>query len=160
MKSAADRDALRRALTDGRIATVGTDHAPHLLSQKQGGCRKAASGMPMVQFSLPTMLELVDDGVLTIRRLVELMAHNPARIFSVSGRGFLREGYKADIVVVHRGNPWTVTENIIQSKCKWSPMLGHNYRWRVQQTICNGHIIYNKGDFDEAYRGEAVIFRS
>ncbi|WP_288152161.1 dihydroorotase [uncultured Prevotella sp.] len=160
VKSADDRDALRRALTDGRITTVGTDHAPHLLSQKQGGCRKAASGMPMVQFSLPTMLELVDDGVLTIRRLVELMAHNPARIFSVSGRGFLREGYKADIVVVRRGNPWTVTENIIQSKCKWSPMQGHNYRWRVQQTICNGHIIYNKGDFDEAYRGEAVIFRS
>ena len=88
------------------------------------------------------------------------MAHNPARIFSVSGRGFLREGYKADIVVVRRGNPWTVTENIIQSKCKWSPMQGHNYRWRVQQTICNGHIIYNKGDYDEAYRGEAVIFRS
>ena len=160
VKSAADRDALRRALTDGRITTVGTDHAPHLLSQKQGGCRKAASGMPMVQFSLPTMLELVDDGVLTIQRLVELMAHNPARIFSVTRRGFLREGYKADIVVVRRGNPWTVTENIIQSKCKWSPMQGHNYRWRVQQTICNGHIIYNKGDFDEAYRGEAVIFRS
>ena len=160
VKSTDDRDALRRALTDGRITTVGTDHAPHLLSQKRGGCRKAASGMPMVQFSLPTMLELVDDGVLTIRRLVELMAHNPARIFSVTQRGFLREGYKADIVVVRRGNPWTVTENIIQSKCKWSPMQGHNYRWRVQQTICNGHIIYNKGDFDEAYRGEAVIFRS
>lgn len=160
VKTRADRDALRKALTDGRITTIGTDHAPHLLSQKQGGCRKAASGMPMVQFSLPTMLELVDDGVLSIERMVELMAHNPARLFNVSERGFIRKGYKADITIVRPDSPWTVTKDTIQSKCKWSPMEGHTYQWQVEVTICNGHIIYNKGKFDEAYRGEAVIFRS
>ena len=160
VKAKADRDELRRALADGRITTVGTDHAPHLLAQKQGGCRKAASGMPMVQFSLPTMLELVDDGIITMERLVELMAHNPARLFEVDGRGFLREGYKADITITRPHSPWTVTKEKIQSSCKWSPMEGHEYQWRVEQTICNGHIIYNKGAFDEAYRGEAVLFRS
>lgn len=160
VKTRADRDELRKALMDGRITTVATDHAPHLLAQKQGGCRKAASGMPMVQFSLPSMLELVDDGVLTVERMVELMAHNPAKLFSVTDRGFLRKGYKADITIVRPNAPWTVTKDIIQSSCKWSPMEGHEYRWRVEQTICNGNIIYNKGEFDEAYRGEAVVFRS
>ncbi len=159
VKTRADRDALRLAIADGRITTVATDHAPHLITQKQGGCRRAASGMPMVQFSLPAMLELADQGTLTIERIVELMAHNPARLFSVSSRGFLRTGYKADITIVRPHSPWTVTKDTIQSKCKWSPMEGHTFQWRVVQTICNGHIIYDKGTFDDTYRGEAVIFR-
>ena len=124
IKSFLDLTALRQGLTDRRISVVATDHAPHLLSQKQGGCSHAASGMPMIQFSLPTMLELVDQGVLTIERLVELMAHNPATIFGVRQRGFLRPGYKADLVIVRPNAPWTVTPDIIQSKCKWSPMEG------------------------------------
>lgn len=160
VKSKDDREALRKALNDGRIFTIATDHAPHLLSQKQGGCRKAASGMPMVQFSLVTMLELVDEGVLTIERLVELMCHNPARLFDVSKRGYLRKGYQADVAIVRPDSPWTVDKDVIQSSCKWSPMEGHEFRWCVEQTICNGHIIYNKGTFDETYRGEAVVFRS
>lgn len=159
VKTENDRRALRAALADGRITTVGTDHAPHLLSQKIGGCRKAASGMPMVQFSLPAMLELVDDGVITIERLVELMAHNPARLFSVEERGFLRKGYKADITIVRPHHPWKVTKDIIQSSCKWSPMEQHTFNWSVEQTLCNGHVIYNKGNFDVKYRGEAVVFR-
>ena len=159
IKTRADRDALRRALSDGRIATVGTDHAPHLLSDKEGGCANAASGMPMVQFSLVAMLELVDEGVLSIERLVELMAHNPARLFEIAKRGFLRKGYKADIVLVKPQSPWTVDKDCIQSKCGWSPMEGHEYQWQVEQTICNGHLIYNKGEFDEAYRGEELTFR-
>ena len=159
IKTRRDRDALRRALSDGRIATVGTDHAPHLLADKQGGCAKAASGMPMVQFSLVAMLALVDEGVLTIERLVELMAHNPARLFEVSGRGFLRKGYKADIVLVKPGEPWTVTPECIQSKCGWSPMEGRSFRWQVRTTVCNGRIIYNNGVFDAASRGEALNFR-
>ena len=159
IKTRRDRDALRRALSDGRIATVGTDHAPHLLADKQGGCAKAASGMPMVQFSLVAMLELVDDGVLTIERLVELMAHNPARLFEVSERGFLRRGYKADIAIVRPHTPWTVTADCIQSKCGWSPMEGHRFSWQVRTTVCNGRIIYNNGVFDGASRGEALTFR-
>lgn len=160
IKTRADRDALRRALSDGRIATVGTDHAPHLLSDKEGGCANAASGMPMVQFSLVAMLELVDEGVLSIERLVELMAHNPARLFEIAKRGFLRKGYKADIVLVKPQSPWTVDKDCIQSKCGWSPMEGHTFQWQVRTTICNGHIIYNNGAFDNQSRGEELRFRT
>ena len=160
IKTRADRDALRRALSDGRIATVGTDHAPHLLSDKEGGCANAASGMPMVQFSLVAMLELVDEGVLSIERLVELMAHNPARLFEIAKRGFLRKGYKADIVLVKPQSPWTVDKDCIQSKCGWSPMEGHTFQWQVRTTMCNGHIIYNNGAFDNESRGEELRFRA
>lgn len=159
VKTKADRDALRKALTDGRIATIGTDHAPHEWKDKQGGCAKAASGMPMVQFSLVTMLELVDEGVLTIERMVELMAHQPAELFQVSQRGFLRKGYQADIVVVKPHTPWVVTKEAIQSKCKWSPMEGHEYQWQVAQTFCNGHLVFDKGAFDADYCGEELKFR-
>lgn len=159
VKTSADRDALRAALTDGRISVVATDHAPHLVSDKVGGCAKAASGMPMVQFSLPAMLELCEKGVLTIERMVELMCHAPARLFAVSKRGFIKPGYKADLAIVRRGEPWTVTKDCVQSKCKWSPMEGEKFRWRVVQTICNGHLLLDEdGTFDAQYRGEEVAF--
>ena len=159
IKTKADRDALRKALNDGRIEVIGTDHAPHEWKDKQGGCAKAASGMPMLQFSLVTMLELVDAGVLTIERMVELMAHHPAQLFCLNHRGYLRKGYQADIVIVRPDTPWKVDKNVIQSKCGWSPMEGHEYQWRVEQTFCNGHLIYNKGVFDASYRGEELSFR-
>ena len=160
IKKESDREALRLALTNGKITTIGTDHAPHLLSEKQGGSASAMSGMPMVQFSLSAMLELVDEGVLTIERVVELMCHNPAKLFEINQRGFIRKGYKADIILVQQHSPYTVTEDVIQSKCKWSPLMGHTFNWQVQTTICNGHILYNKGDFDDSYRGEEICFRS
>lgn len=159
IKTVNDRKALREALADGRISVVGTDHAPHEWKDKQGGCAKAASGMPMVQFSLVSMLELVDEGVLSIERMVEVMSHHPAKLFQVDKRGFLRPGYQADIVIVRPHTAWTVQKEIIQSKCGWSPMEGHEYQWQVEQTLCNGHLIYNKGEFDEAYRGEELTFR-
>ncbi len=159
IKSEADRDALRQAVADGRIAVIGTDHAPHLLSQKEGGCAKAVSGMPMIQFSLVTMLELVDQGVLTLGRLVELMCHRPADLFEVRRRGYLREGYQADIVLVRPNTGWTVTPDIIQSKCGWSPMEQHTYLWRVERTICNGHTVYQHGVVDTNYIGQPVMFR-
>lgn len=159
VKTSADRDALRAALTDGRISVVATDHAPHLISDKIGGCAKAASGMPMVQFSLPAMLELCEKGVLTIERVVELMCHAPARLFAVSKRGFIKPGYKADLTIVRRGESWTVTKDCVQSKCQWSPMEGEKFRWRVVQTICNGHLLLDEdGTFDAQYRGEEVAF--
>ena len=158
IKSEHDREALRQAINDGRISVIGTDHAPHLLSQKEGGCSKAASGMPMIQFSLVTMLELVDQGILTIERLVELMCHNPARLFGVEKRGFLREGYQADIVIVRPNKGWTVTKEVIQSKCGWSPMEGHMYLWRIERTLCNGHTVYHQGHVDTSYIGEPVCF--
>lgn len=159
IKTNADRKALRKALSDGRIATVGTDHAPHLLAQKQGGCSRAASGMPMVQFSLPAMLEMADDGVLSLTRLVELMCHNPARLFEVHDRGFIRSGYKADIAIVRPHSPWAVTTDKIESKCKWSPMEGHTFNWRVETTLCNGHIVYDNGKVDASHIGQQIEFR-
>ena len=159
IKTQADRDEIRRAMADGRISVVGTDHAPHLLAQKQGGCAKAASGMPMVQFSLPAMLSLVDEGVLSLTRVVELMCHNPARIFEVSRRGFIREGYKADLVMLRPRSPWTVTSECVLSKCGWSPMEGSTFNWRVEHTWCNGRMVYADGRVDESLRGEAIRFR-
>ena len=159
IKSVGDQAALRYGLTDGKISVVATDHAPHLLSQKQGGAARATSGMPMLQFSLVTMLELVDEEWLTIERLVELMAHNPAQIFEVRERGYLRKGYKADIAIVRPNSSWTVTTDVIQSKCKWSPMEGHTYNWRVEKTLCNGHLVYDNGKVDASYIGQPVAFR-
>lgn len=159
VKTAYDRSELRKALSSGAISTVGTDHAPHLLKDKEGGCARAASGMPMIQFSLVTMLELVDNGVLDMERLVRLMCHNSADIFEVRGRGYLRKGYKADIVLVGRDRRWTVTGDTVRSKCGWSPMEGHTYDWRVVKTICNGQVVYDDGTFYDNIRGEQVMFR-
>ncbi len=159
IKSPVDQFMLRQALNDGRISVVATDHAPHLLSQKQGGCVRAASGMPMIQFSLVMMLELVDEKILTIQRLVELMAHQPAKIFGVQHRGFLREGYRADLVIVRPHAPWTVTPEVIESKCGWSPMEGHEYQWRIERTICNGHTVYMDGHVSPDYVGEEIKFK-
>jgi len=158
IKTLRDREALRRALTDGRIAVVGTDHAPHLAEQKVGGCARAASGMPMIQFSLVTMLELVDEGVLTLERLVELMCHQPARLFGVQRRGFLRPGYRADIVIIRPHHPWKVTKDQIESKCGWSPMEGHEYQWCVERTLCNGHTVYSDGHVHPEVLGEEIVF--
>ncbi len=159
IKTPVDQYMLRQALNDGRITTIATDHAPHLAAQKQGGCAKAASGMPMVQFSLPAMLGLVSEGVLTIARMVELMAHRPARLFGVWHRGFLRKGYRADLVVVRPDSPWTLTPDLIQSKCGWSPLEGHTFQWQVVRTLCNGHTVYQDGIVDDSYVGEAVCFQ-
>lgn len=160
VKDRGDREALRTALAAGPIATIATDHAPHTCEEKQGGCARAASGMPMVQFSLVSMLGLVDEGVLTVERLVELMCHNPARLFSVNRRGFIREGYKADLAFVRRGEPWTLTKDGILSPCGWSPLEGRAFAWRVERTFCNGHEVYSASrGVDGTYRGEAVRFR-
>lgn len=159
IKSTADRDALRDALSNGKIYTIGTDHAPHRIEEKQGGCCKASSGMPIIQFSLVTMLELVDLGVLTIERLVELMCHHPAMLFEVRKRGFIRQGYKADLTIVRPHAPWKVVPEVIQSKCKWSPMLNHEFKWRVEHTFCNGQHIYNNGAFSQNSLGEEIVFR-
>ena len=154
IKTAADREAL----TNGDINVIGTDHAPHLLAQKQGGCAQAASGMPMIQFSLPAMLELTDQGVLSITQLVQLMCHQPATLFGVRQRGFIRRGYKADLVIVKKDCPWTVTPSMIESKCGWSPMQGHTFHWKIQTTLCNGHPVYHQGKTDNSYVGQPVEF--
>ena len=159
IKTPVDQFILRQALNDGRISVVATDHAPHLLAEKQGGCKRAASGMPMVQFSLPVMLELMDDGVLTLERVVELMCHQPARLFGVQHRGFLKPGCFADIVLVSPNTPWTVTKDVIESKCGWSPLEGHTFRWKVKRTLCNGKSVYLDGHVADVHAGEEILFR-
>lgn len=158
IKSPKDRETLRQALTNGKIDLVGTDHAPHLLKEKQGGCIKAVSGMPMIQFSLVSMLSLADQGILSIERVVELMCHAPAKLFQIHRRGFIREGYQADLVLVRPHSPWTLQPDQIFSKCGWSPLEGHTFNWRVEQTFCNGHLVYDNGQIDDTYRGQALSF--
>lgn len=159
IKTAADRDALRAALTNGKIFTIGTDHAPHTLREKTGGSAKAASGMPIIQYSLVSMLELVDKGMLTLERLVELMCHNPAKLLNIESRGYIREGFKADIVMVRPHTPWLLTPNRIESRCNWSPLEGHVFHWRIERTFCNGFPIFNRGHItDEKFRGQAVCY--
>ncbi len=154
-----DRQALRQALTDGRITTVATDHAPHLLAQKQGGCARAASGMPMVQFSLPVMLGLTSEGVLSMERVVELMCHQPAQLFQIRERGFLRPGYKADIAIVRPTEPYVVSNDMVQSRCGWTPLEGDTLCWRVSHTLCNGRFVVDEGRFSPDSRGEELLFR-
>ena len=159
VKSASDRAALRAALATQRLDVIGTDHAPHALADKQGTCLEAASGMPGVQFALPVMLELVKQGVLSIEQLVEKTSHNPARLFGVVKRGFIRKGYAADLVLVHRKNPWTLNAADIQSKCGWSPYEGQNFTTKVLYTFVNGQIAYSPEGVTDGVRGQALSFQ-
>lgn len=159
VKTFSDREALRRSLTDGSIYTIATDHAPHLLSQKEGGCAKAVSGMPMVQFSLCTMLTLSDKGILPVERVAKLMCNNPATLFEVRDRGFLKEGYKADIAIVKQCEPYTVTNDMVISKCGWTPLAGTELSWKVMHTFCNGQHVYDNGFINDNIRGEEIKFR-
>ena len=157
VKSVRDRDALRRALNDGRITLVATDHAPHLLTEKQGGCRRAASGMPMVQFSLPAMLGLADEGVLSRPKVVELMCHAPARLFGIRNRGFLRPGYWADLVLLSR-KPHVVAREDVLSLCGWSPLEGTTLGWTVERTWVNGELAWDGREVDRRVLGQPLVF--
>ena len=142
IKRLQDRDALRRALTDGRIYSIATDHAPHLLSDKQGGALRAASGMPSVQFSLLAMLELCRQGILPLERVVTLMATHPAQRFGLAQRGEIREGNYADLVIVDPNTPTTVSKAMILSKCGWSPFEGVTFSNSIAATWVNGKQVY------------------
>ncbi|WP_418696548.1 dihydroorotase [Bacteroides sp.] len=158
IKTEADRDAIRNAVKSGLIDVIGTDHAPHLLSEKAGGALKAMSGMPMVQFSLICMLKLVDDAVFTLETVVEKMCHAPARLFHIEKRGYIREGYHADLVLVRPTERWTLTDNDVLSKCGWTPLNGIDFNWKVEKTFANGHLIYSDGVVDDTYRGDELRF--
>lgn len=155
-----DRAALRTALERDYIDIVATDHAPHLLSEKQGSCLKAASGGPLVQHSLLVMLELVDKGVFTLDTVVRKMCHAPADLFGVVKRGYLREGYYADIVVVDRNVPFAVRSENILTKCGWSPFEGYTFRNSIRQTYVNGQLAYNQGSINSVVRGHRLKFNN
>lgn len=158
IKTRADRDALRGALSTNRIDVVGTDHAPHLLTEKQGGALKAVSGMPSIQFSLVSLFELVHEGVLTVEQLVQKMCHAPAELYQIEKRGYIRPGYWADLVLVNPNKEWTVTSDYIQSKCGWSPMEGCHFHAQVEKTFVNGVLAYADGKVNTSNRGQALVF--
>ncbi len=158
IKTRADRDALRGALSTNRIDVVGTDHAPHLLTEKQGGALKAVSGMPSIQFSLVSLFELVHEGVLTVEQLVQKMCHAPAELYQIEKRGYIRPGYWADLVLVNPNKEWTVTSDCIQSKCGWSPMEGCHFHAQVEKTFVNGVLAYADGKVNISNRGQALVF--
>ncbi len=159
IKTAADRDALRKALTNGVIDVVGTDHAPHLFLEKEGGCKTAASGIPVLPYSLPIMLELTDQGVLSLTDVARLMCHNPAQLFKVKERGFIRKGYKADLTLLsHSKEGWTAGPDNNPTKCRWSPFEGQQFHWHVDTTWINGHAVYNNGKIDNTVYGQQVTF--
>lgn len=158
VKSAKDRDALREALHTGLIDVIGTDHAPHLLADKVGGCLKAASGIPTIQYVLPAMLELSEAGIITLPEVVEKMSHNPAILYKVRNRGFIREGYQADLVLVKPNAHHTIDAADIMSKCAWSPFEGHTFSHDITHTWVNGHAVYENGTFDDSVMGQRMLF--
>lgn len=158
VKSSADRDAIRRAVVEGRIDVIATDHAPHTMDEKALPYAKCPSGGPLVQHALVAMLELVHEGVFTLEQVVEKMCHAPARMFAVKDRGYVREGYKADLVLMDMDAPWTVDRSNILSKCGWSPFEGYRFRARVLNTWVNGRMVYVDGRVDRSARGERLLF--
>lgn len=157
IKTENDRTALLKAVNEGIIDVIATDHAPHTLAEKSGPYTKAASGGPMVQHSLSVMLELAEQGAITFEKVVDAMCHAPAQLFGVENRGFLREGYKADICIFRKA-PWTVDKENILYQCGWSPLTGETLTYKVQTTFVNGRIVYDKGTFPTEKTGELLTF--
>ncbi len=158
IKTIEDRTALVQALTEGRIDTVATDHAPHAWLEKAKPYLLSPSGTPMVQHSLPVMLELARRGEITVEKVVEKMCHAPAEIFGIHKRGFLREGYMADLVLVDPDSPWTVEKKNILYKCGWSALEGKRLTIHITHTFVNGHLVYDHGTIDASFRGKALTF--
>lgn len=157
IKTEKDRQALIQALNENRIDVIATDHAPHTLAEKSGPYTKAASGGPMVQHSLTVMLQLMEQGEIRLENIVDKMCHAPAELFRIKDRGYLREGYKADICLFGK-RPWQVTKENILYRCGWSPLEGMTFDYKIQTTFVNGHKVYENGKFDDNYRGEMLEF--
>lgn len=158
VKSAEDRAAIRQGVIDGRIDVVATDHAPHTLDEKSLPYAKCPSGGPLIQHSLVAMLELERQGVFTLQQVVEKMSHAPARMFKVDRRGYIREGYHADLVLVDRTSSWTVDRTNLLYKCGWSPFEGQRFTSKVVRTWVNGRCVFGDGRVDSTVRGERLRF--
>jgi len=158
IKTRFDRDALINAVNNNIIDIVATDHAPHTIEEKNNSYFKAPSGGPLIQHSLVAMLELWHKNIFTVEKVVEMMCHNPAILFNIRKRGFIREGYKADICLINTSSPWSVTKENILYKCGWSPFDGETFRSKVVKTIVNGTIVYEDGVINESYRGQRLMF--
>lgn len=158
VKTATDRDMLWDALLDDRIDVIATDHAPHLLEEKENVYTKAPSGGPLVQHALNAMLEKVKEGKITLEKMVQKMCHNPAILFQIEKRGYIREGYYADLVVADLNSSWTVTKENIAYKCKWSPFEDTTFSSKIVHTFINGHLGYSNGQFSEKRNAKRLTF--
>jgi len=158
IKSRADRDGIRKALVDDRIDVIGTDHAPHTIEEKLGTYFNAPAGLPLVQWALPMVLELYHDRLISLEQLVEKTSHGPARLFNISQRGYLREGYWADLTLIDLASPYRVERESVRYKCGWSPLEGCKLRSRVVTTIVNGVVAYHEGRVNPAVRGKRLEF--
>ena len=158
VKKAEDREAIWQALLADKIDVIATDHAPHTSEEKQNKYTKAPSGGPLVQHSLVAMLELHRQGKISLEKIAEKMCHNPAILFRIKERGFIREGYFADLVLVDMSRPWQVAKNNILYKCGWSPFEGQEFQSMVTHTFVSGHLAYEEGKFNEEIKGERLLF--
>ena len=158
VKTANDREGLWRALLDDRIDVIATDHAPHTIEEKENPYTKAPSGGPLVQHAMVALLNKVKEGVISIEKLVQKMCHNPAILFQVEKRGYLREGYYADLVLVNPNDAWTVDKSNVLYKCGWSPFEGTIFNSKITHTFVNGNLIYNNGQFNDTIKGKRLLF--
>ncbi|MFZ6010477.1 MAG: amidohydrolase family protein, partial [Bacteroidota bacterium] len=158
IKTENDRQAILHAVLDDRIDVIATDHAPHTIEEKRNSYFKAPSGGPLIQHSLPAMLQLALQGKMSVAKVVQKMSHHPAILFQISKRGFIREGYFADLVLVDPKSPWRVDKTNILAKCGWSPMEGQEFSANVTHTFVSGHLAYENGKFDESQKGERLTF--
>ena len=158
IKTVQDKTGLLAALLDNRLDIIATDHAPHTTEEKKGNYFKAMSGGPLVQHALPAMLEFYHQGKISLERIAEKMSHNVAEIYKIKERGYIREGYYADLVLVDLNNPWKVNMENILSKCQWSPFENQVFSSKILQTIVNGNLVYDKGSFNENINGLRMNF--
>lgn len=158
VKSETDRDALWEALLDDRIDVIATDHAPHTLEEKNQVYTKAPSGGPLVQHAVVAMFEAHLQGKISIEKIVEKMAHNPAKIFKIEKRGFIKQGYYADLAIVNSGLPWSVKKENIFAKCGWSPFENYTFKSRITHTFVNGKLVYHNFNFKEKPMGMRLLF--
>lgn len=157
IKTEKDKKGLLKALLDDRIDIITTDHAPHTLEEKQKPYFQSMSGAPLVQHSLNCLLEFYKQGLISLEKIVEKMCHNPAILYSIEKRGFIREGYFADLTLVDMDTNWTVGKDNILYKCGWSPLEGTTFTTKVEKTFVNGNLVYDKGKFDERTKGQALV---
>ena len=159
VKTEEDRNAVFNAVLSDHLDVIATDHAPHTLQEKQNTSYfNAPSGGPLVQHSLVAMLEFHHQGKISLEKIVEKMAHNPAILFEIEKRGYIREGYFADLVLVDLANPWKVSRENVLAKCGWSPLEGQVFQSKVSHTLVSGHLAYEEGKFDESKMGKRLTF--
>ena len=158
IKTPADRDAILQAVIDNRIDVIATDHAPHTFEEKSKSYLEAPSGGPLVQHSLVALLEMYHQNKITLEKIVEKTSHTVADLFQIEKRGYIREGYHADLVLVNLNNPWQVNKSNILYHCGWSPFEGNYFKSKVVKTFVNGHLVYDNGVFDESQKGMRLAF--